>query len=214
MAAAMIAAPLATGFAVVAAAALLLPACAVGGLGACPPVPEVASAGRIDDLRARRAALEAEAAALARRLAALPACVPPVTAAVPPAQDIPPDRWARRDIGLLEGCWSLDSDYAMQDRTGRVVRVESWQMCFGADGRGRQTQVFTDGTRCEGGIDGRFTEAGALQLADRGNVPCSGGHHIIARVGTCTLTPEGRATCENRHPSMPDQPPHTVTLRR
>ena len=219
---ALILLPLGVAVVTFALASAILPACAVGvwpWATACPPVANAASADRQEALAARRAALEAEIAAVQRRIAALPDC--PVVAAVepepPPAPepDIPEDRWANRDIGLLEGCWNLDSDYQMQrGRTGPVIRVASWQVCFDAQGRGRQTQVFTDGMRCEGPINGRFNDAGLLEIADAGHVPCTGNSRIIARTGTCTLTPEGRAQCETRHPSMPDSPPSAVTLRR
>lgn len=218
--AALIGLPLLVAAAALGLAMLILPACAVGlsFADACPPVQDPAPQARLDTAAAHRAALEAEIAALQRRVAALPQCTAPV-AALPetppdPPRDIAEDRWNERDIGLLEGCWRLDSDYEMQrGRGGPVLRVRDWQMCFDAAGRGEQTQTFTDGTNCQGGITGAFGEDGRLRISDNGNVPCNNGF-IERRVGTCTLTPEGRARCTNRHPHLRDHPPHDVVLRR
>jgi hypothetical protein len=90
--AAYVAIPVALAVAVLAVAALLLPACGVAGLpwlDACPARADGGDAGRADALAARRAALEGEIASLRRRLAALPAC-PRVAAATPPAPEPPP----------------------------------------------------------------------------------------------------------------------------
>src|SRR5690349_21117603 len=65
-----------------------------------------------------------------------PAVAPPEPERGP--QDIPRQAWDNRDVGFLEGCWDLQSDYRVQERqTGRVISVRSWTMCFDHDGNGR-----------------------------------------------------------------------------
>lgn len=185
---------------------------------------------RLDDLAAVRAALEAEVAALQRRIAALPACdVPesgpaaePVVAPVaatptprPPARppDIPRDRWEERDLSLLEGCWNLDSDYAVQDVHTRVVTpVSAWQMCFEGNGRGRQTLRFQGGVTCSGAIQSTFNAGGNLEIDDIANVACTNRSIIFRRISTCSLNPQGRADCVSRTVARPSQA--HFTLRR
>lgn len=234
--AALIGIPLVLAVAAMALAALLLPACALGGLTwaqACPPAADAAAPDRQAALAARRAALESEIAALQRRVAAIPPCprvaaAPPAPPAEPPpepppevAQQTPPppevvptprperrpeppreideERWRDRDVSLLEGCWNLDSDYRLQDRqTGVINRVRTWQMCFDANGRGRQTLVFTDGTRCESPVSGRFAGSGSLQIDDGDDVACTNGSSIFRRESTCTLNGRGGADCQSR----------------
>ena len=213
---ALIGIPLVVAALAVGLAALLLPACAVGSLaGACPPVAAAAPQQRVVAEAARRAALEAEIVALQRRVAALPQC--PMQQAAAPARDIQQERWEQRDIGLLEGCWQLDSDYTMR-RVGsdQTVRVQDWQMCFDARGRGEQTQVFTDGTRCAGPTQAAFAADGQLAITEAANVPCRNGFidFIYRRNARCVLTDDGRARCSVVHPELSGSPPYDVVLRR
>lgn len=226
----LVVAPIAVALAILGAAALLLPACAVAGLSwsnACPAAVDVAGADRVDAQAARRAALEAEIAALQRRVAALPACAPVVAAVEPepepapqparqpqPPRGIDQDRWNDRDVSLLEGCWNLDSQLSIRDvSTNRASPVQSWKMCFDARGVGRQTLVFTNGQRCEGPVTGSFASSGALQVDDGSDLSCSGGFTIFRRVGTCTLNRNGTAACTSTQPSQRNSG-SSFTLRR
>ena len=228
-------------------AALLLPACSLGGLtlsNACRALDEGPDTALQDDLAVRRATLEAEIAVLQRRVAALPACQrvdaaapqfavpeppaappaePPPTSAPPsvrPPRPEPPrgldeERWRDRDLTMLKGCWSLDSSYTMVDgRTGRPRGVRSWQMCFDSQGRGQETQIFTDGARCAGPITAQFQANGRLRVDENTDVPCGDGSRITRRRTTCQIAAGGRAQCQNMHPAHPSLPPSNVTLRR
>ncbi len=214
--------PIGIALAALAAAVLVLPACAVlpfAWAGVCPSPPAPSS--RLDDLAARRHALEAEIAALQTRVAALPLCeVPraepqpePQPEVVTPAPDIPRDRWEERDLGVLEGCWNLDSDYAVQDIHTRVITpVEAWQMCFDGNGRGRQTLRFRGGATCSGSLSSAFNAAGDLEIDDIANVQCSNGSAIFRRISTCSLNRAGRADCQSRTVERPGRA--TFTMRR
>jgi hypothetical protein len=194
-------------------AALVLPACAVGVwpfADFCPPARAAAPAARVADVAARRAVLEAEVAALQRRVAALPVCPPP--RAEP--EGIDAERWEDRDVGLLEGCWTLDSDMSIRDvSTQRASPVRSWRMCFDADGTGSQELVFENGVICEGPVGARFAESGALTLDDMQNVECDSGFAIFRRVSDCRLDGQ-QAACTSDQPYDPRGGQSRFTLRR
>jgi hypothetical protein len=213
--AALIVLPAAVLVLTIATAALVLPACAVGVFpfaDACPPVRAAAPADRVAAASARRAALEAEVAALQRRVAALPACPP--RRVDPPPEGIDPERWEDRDLGLLEGCWNLDSDMSIRDvGTGRASPVRSWRMCFDASGSGTQELVFENGVVCEGRVEAAFAASGALGLDDMADVQCDTGFRIFRRVSDCRL--DGRqAACTSDQPYDPRGGRSRFTLRR
>lgn len=210
-------------------AAALLPACGLAGAWAawlrfCPsPVAADPAQDGAAAAAARRDALEVEIAALERRLGALP-CPTPAAAPEPPAEAPPDpapaeapidaDRWRERDVGLLEGCWNLDSDYRLFDNaTQSVVGVRSWEACFDAAGGGRQTVVFENGVTCSGPIGAEFDGGGRLVLRDGGDVPCDQNRHIIARTISCELNDAGTADCNSRD-RRSDGPGQPVRLRR
>ena len=66
----------------------------------------------------------------------------PVEAPKPPPA-IPADRWANKDLGLLEGCWRLGrdgvTDLVADDGTFiEKCAVKTGSICFGTDGQGRR----------------------------------------------------------------------------
>lgn len=85
---------------------------------------------------------------------------PPVTQAPPP---LPADRWARKDLGMLQGCWRLGQDtegtIGFGGRSQRCS-VRAGRICFGADGGGeRRTTAVCPGTgtiTCAAPITARF----------------------------------------------------------
>ena len=154
----------------------------------------------------RRAALEDRMRGLERSLAGLRACPPPAPAPEPEPEPEPePDnldaeRWREQDIALLEGCWSLASDYRLRNsESGSVTEVESWRMCFDAEGRGEQQIAQTDGAQCTGEVSASFADDGQLQVSDDADVECTDSY-IFRRVMTCTLEPNGEAICQSRQP--------------
>lgn len=228
-AAALILLPIAVAALALALAGLILPACAVGVwpfTDACPPVRETSS--RIDDLAARRDALEAEIAAIQRRLAALPDCpqvasppaIPPTPRPErrpppppPPPRDIDEDKWNNRDISLLEGCWDLEGNFETVEAGNVRTPVRSWTMCFDARGNGSQDFIaFREGKPCSGPVRGAFEGSGQMSIAFTQDARCRPGGVIIRRSATCTLRPDGRAQCTSVRAT--DRLRQTFVLRR
>lgn len=139
---------------------------------------------------------------------------PPTPPTPPPRSDLPADRWDRGDVSMLEGCWNLDSNYTIRDvRTGRISRVRSWRMCFDRNGRGTQTLIYENGTRCEAPVEGSFAGR-ELRLNDVDDVQCSDGSYIYRRLATCQRVSDTRATCTSRQPGSPQGGTSTYTLQR
>jgi hypothetical protein len=209
--------------AVGASANLLLPACglALRALSFCPPPELEATALRLVALDDLNATLEREVAALERELGALQCTAvhprvaaapsPPVVAA--PAPQIDSEAWARRDLGVLEGCWSLDSNYSTRnERTGRITDYTEWRMCFDRAGAGRAEMLGTNGVACSGPVTGRFAGDGSLGVTEAGNLQCSDQTFIYRRDLACTLTGDVAASCQVTQPDVGTT--STVRLRR
>ncbi len=129
---------------------------------------------------------------------------PPPPAPPAPPQDIPEDAWENRDVSFLEGCWNLISDYRLTDiNTGRITNVRSWQMCFDANGGGRQTIVFENGARCNAPVRGRFPGQ-RLMINDLSDVRCDNGTLIFRREVSCDRRADGTAECFSRQPGRPN----------
>ncbi len=184
--------------------------------------------GSAQALQSRLAALEEVRAGLLREIAALERALantqcevtlpaPPVeradvTPPPPPRPDVPLQRpsdpegldrgsFESRDISVLDGCWDLDSDYRTRNvDTGAITDYTRWHMCFDQTGSGTQTMQGTDGTTCQGPVQGRFDDAGRLIMDDGAPVRCSSGGTIFRRVITCELDDAGRADCLSRQP--------------
>lgn len=195
-------------------------------LSICDDGATQSAASRIATLEEGRSALLREIAALERGLATTQCEVtapeppreradlmPPPQFDMPPPQfDAPParpsdpegldrDSFESRDISVLDGCWDLDSDYRTRNvDTGAITDYTRWHMCFDQTGRGTQTMQATDGTTCQGPVEGRFDEAGRLIMDDGTPVQCSNGGTIFRRVITCELDDTGRADCLSRQP--------------
>jgi len=90
---------------------------------------------------------------------------PPVAKAPPPPPPppLPADRWAQKDLGMLQGCWRLGQDtqgsIGMGGRSERCA-VKAGRICFGANGSGerRSTAVCpaTGTITCAAPITARF----------------------------------------------------------
>lgn len=204
-------------------AALLLPACGVvmRGLSFCPAQDLAETELRLAALDDLNAALGREVAALERELGAVqctavypPAATPPEpprTAAVPPTIDR--DAWARRDLGVLQGCWQLDSNYSTRNqRTGVITDYTEWRMCFDGAGAGRAEMLGTNGITCTGPVTGRFAGDGSLEVAEAGNLQCSDQTFIYRRDLACSLSGNGAASCQVTQPAVGTT--STVRLRR
>ncbi|MDE0047540.1 MAG: hypothetical protein OXU19_17055 [bacterium] len=204
------------------AALLIIPSCGLdlgplGRLDRCPPPAERST--ELESQIERQALLTDRLNALQRQLAMLPDCPPPPP---PPSPEPPPDpdrldaeKWQEGDITLLEGCWSLASDYSVEDvETGEVTDVETWEMCFDVHGRGNQEIVMSDNRTCSEPVTAAFAEDGRLRIDDRGDVHCSDRSYIYRRVMTCDLEPGGEAACQSRQPERGGSGSYVRIVRR
>ena len=207
-------------------AALVLPACGLTlpfGLGVwrfCPvpveaaaPDPERASLlAQIDEAEARLAALDC-----APEPEPEPGPEPaPETEPAPlpePEAPLTPDLLRQGDVGALEGCWALASDYRVTDRdSGATIDFSDWRVCFDAEGRGQEKMTGSDGSTCEGPVQGRFDEGGALVVEEPANLPCSNGYALFRREVRCSVDATGTAACQSLQPEVGTQAP--LIMRR
>jgi hypothetical protein len=181
---------------VVASAVILLRACglltpiaaAMPSLGwnFCPSASPTLSteSNRSETLSRQVHQLELELAQKTLACAAIPPPAPPPldlptqpgparpqqTAALrPPPQPLPADRWNKKDLSMLEGCWLLGRDtVATWGVNGRNERcsVKAGQICFDGKGTGRRETTIlcpTGGTiRCAAPVTARFGNDGTL----------------------------------------------------
>jgi hypothetical protein len=200
---------------------LLLPACGVrlpliGTLAtACAATPAEANAAALRAAEARNLELTLGIAALERELA-IQHCVPAqaaVTPVPPPEAGIDREAWEAGDLGLLEGCWRLDSNYETVNRqTGVRTSYTEWELCFGTDGAGRETMRAVNGTTCEGPITGRFDSADGLDITEPDNLQCSDSSFIYRRTIACRLREDGGAGCVVEQPGLDTR--DEIRLRR
>lgn len=162
---------------------------------------------------ARQRSLESELERLELALLRAPQCSPLVQSG---AADIPEEAWRARDVGFLEGCWELASDYAITaEHTGETVGVADWRACFDAGGRGRQDLTFADGSACGGPMTAEFAAGEQLVLRDGANVPCTAQSFIgfiYERIITCERIDAAQAQCVSLHPETGGR--SNVNLRR
>jgi len=193
----------------------VLPVCGLrfgtfGTLQFCPPPASGGPSPALAREAERRAVLKDRVRGLERRLAALGACPPPEPEPAPPAPEpappepepggLDPERWRERDTALLEGCWSLSSDYSLQNvTTGAITQVDSWEMCFDTEGQGEQRFQLSDGDMCQAAVTAEFREDGRLRINDHDDIQCTSSL-IYRRITDCTLQPNGEAACTSRQP--------------
>lgn len=150
-----------------------------------PPDPTPALKASLQDVAADGKTLAAERAKLEAELKGkLAACKPveeppkPKAEAKPPPPPpapapLPADRWAKKDLSLLQGCWRLghDTEGTMQRAFGRreLCQVKAGVICFGANGTGQRESTSicpTAGTvRCRAPITARFGNDGSLSTS-------------------------------------------------
>ena len=127
---------------------------------------------------------------------------PPQPPAPPPRADLPQERWDRRDLSMLEGCWTLNSSMTVTNEgTGRVSPIASWQQCFDGQGSGRQTLVLQDGRRCEGPLSAAFAPDDQLRVTEP--QACRGTVNISPSLRTCRRSSDTEAVCEGHNVSGP-----------
>ncbi len=195
-AAVLVGVPLLAGV-VLAVAFMLLPGCGVrfgplGDLDLCAPVSAGLSAAMVRE-EGRRATLEGRMRGLEFRLASLPAC--------PDPDRIDPEKWAARDISLLEGCWTLVTDLEVTLMSTQESRpVESLVWCFDDAGVGHERREILGGDVCTGDIRASFNQAGNLDVWNPADLPCTGlwTGSFLAFQYECRLLAGGDADCSYR----------------
>ena len=200
------------------AAAALLPACGARNSIArtwvdwCPANKIQAAENKIATISEANRSLERRILQRERELALL-RCDPeaPVQTAKP--KEIDRQDWNSRRIGLLEGCWELDSRFATTNRqTGVQSRYTRWTMCFDARGVGREEMRADNGNSCSGPVTGSFDAGGDLVIEEPGNLQCSDGGFIYRLRNQCRLNENGTASCVVSQPEVGSST--TVEFRR
>lgn len=184
-------------------AALLLPACgllrsiAPTWIDWCPVNTAAEAELQLAALGSRQADLRARIAEHERALALRQCDVQvPKVAETPIPEDIDREAWASRDIGLLEGCWELESRFSTRNQqTGVTSQYGVWEMCFDANGLGREEMRSDSGSVCSGPVQGSFDSAGRLQIIEPADLPCSDGGFIFRLESQCELNDDGTARC-------------------
>ncbi len=190
------------------AAGLLLPwaapwlvdppaACAVvpGQLDAMRGQMELESRGQ--ELRTLLATLTEEAG---RRQLQCPTPAAPPTAPPPaPRAALPERQWGQRDVGMLNGCWSLATQMAAGRDRQSMVRLRSWRLCFDEHGAGRQTETLEDGRSCDGPLAAAFDRGDLLHVTEPAR--CSGPTLQMGQSELlCRRVSDAEAQCEGRNP--------------
>lgn len=134
---------------------------------------------------------------------------PPQLAQAPPPPSAPPplpiDRWTKKDLGVLQGCWSLGREAptvvgggsGREDCTTKVGRI-----CFDANGHGEREQTIScprAGTmRCRAPVTGQFAADGTFGTR-QGDVQCQGGARTmwLGRTLSCRRVDDSQAACRD-----------------
>ena len=139
---------------------------------------------------------------------------PPQAAAPPPPQALPPpsppaalpiDRWANKDLGVLQGCWNLgrEASAVVASRAGREdCTTKVGRICFDANGHGQREQTIScprAGTMfCRAPVTGRFEADGTFRTTQR-DVSCQGGSRSawLGRTLSCQRVDDAHASCRD-----------------
>ena len=194
-------------------AVALVPACGVGGRIAgtwidwCPFNKVAEAEDWLAALHNQNRALTDSILRRERELALLN-CAPesqqqvPSTELTPQPEAIDHEDWEDRRIGLLEGCWELDSLFSTTDQTGAETRYSQWTMCFSADGAGSEEMLADNGASCSGFVRGFFDGDGSLIIEELDDLHCSDGGYIYRLISNCKLNELGTANCVVTQPEI------------
>ena len=140
--------------------------------------------------------------------AATPPPVPPPPPPPAPRAELPMDRWTRRDLAMLDGCWHNSSQLnTRNEASGEVEAVREWRLCFDRSGHGRQTIVWNGGGTCDGSLSANFSDEGQLRLADAAN--CSGpGKNLRRGTFVCRRIDDEEADCTRTQTEGPNSGAH------
>lgn len=181
-----------------------------------PPDPTLALKASLDEVERDGKELNAELAALQAdlrsKVAQCKPVEPPKPPPPPPAAKAPPplpaDRWAQKDLGILQGCWRLGRDaqgnIGVGNGRSEICAVKAGRICFQANGSGeRETTAICPGTgtiRCAAPITARFgndNTLGTSQPAVRCQ-PTQTGWNGPPNSLTCRRVNDTLAVCRDR----------------
>jgi hypothetical protein len=127
---------------------------------------------------------------------------PPPPPPPEPRGDLPADKWAEKDLKMLEGCWNRVTNMQTRDiRTGRVSPVRTWRMCFRGDGTGTQEMEYVNGRRCSSNVRANFDQE-RLVIDSVRDVPCSDGGAVFRTIEECRRLNETEADCIGNQPRV------------
>jgi len=136
---------------------------------------------------------------------------------VPKQLPLPADRWAKKDLGLLKGCWVLGHDArAVRGAIGSPERIENCttkaaRMCFDANGHGQSESTTVcpiAGTiYCARPVTARFANDGTF-ITTSPATQCQGGAptHTEYSTGSCKRVDDYHATCRRTNFTLLDRP--------
>jgi len=139
---------------------------------------------------------------------------PPQAAAPPPppssSAPLPMDRWANKDLGVLQGCWNLgrEAPTVVNARGREECTTKVGRICFDANGHGQREQTVScprAGTMfCRAPVTGSFQADGTFRTTQN-DVTCQGGSGAawLGRTLSCRRIDDAHADC--RDSGRPDQ---------
>ena len=137
-----------------------------------------------------------------------PVPTPPAPAAqAPPPAPPPPlpvDRWANKDLSVLQGCWNLgrEAPTVVANRGREECTTKVGRICFDANGHGQREQTIScpsAGTMfCRAPVTGRFEADGTFRTT-QDDVTCQGGvgSKWLGRTLACRRVDDASASCRD-----------------
>lgn len=136
-----------------------------------------------------------------------PAPPPPPPQALPssaPGAALPVDRWANKDLSVLQGCWDLgqEAPTVVSARGREECTTKVGRICFGANGQGQREQTVScprAGTMvCRAPVTGSFQPDGTFRTTQN-DVTCQGGSGAawLGRTLSCRRIDDAHASCRD-----------------
>src|SRR5476649_1072863 len=132
----------------------------------------------------------------------------PTPAPAPAAQPLPVDRWANKDLTVLQGCWNLGRDAPTVVATSSFTRrqedctAKAGRICFDANGHGEREQTIScpsSGTMsCRAPVTGQFGADGTFGTTQP-DVTCTGAStaRLVGRTLSCRRVDDAHASCRD-----------------
>jgi len=120
---------------------------------------------------------------------------PPPPPPPPGPRSLDPDRWNRRDLSMLEGCWHRYTNMTTRNlTTGEMMSVREWKICFNRQGQGEETIVWTDGQSCRNRMQAQFNPDGDVHMRDLERCRSAQGSLVLGE-WVCHRVSDTEASC-------------------